>query len=100
MVCDRVGLDEAIAGATLVITGEGRLDPQTSTGKAPSEVAARARQAGVPCVAVCGTVQGGDDEFDATIALDQMSEEPQRRVRALLRLAGTRALAAVPRLQA
>jgi len=100
MVCDRVGLDEAIAGATLVITGEGRLDPQTSTGKAPSEVAARARQAGVPCVAVCGTVQGGDGEFDATIALDQMSEEPRRRVRALLRLAGARALSAVPRIQA
>jgi hypothetical protein len=44
-------------------------------------------------------VQGGDGEFDATIALDQMSEEPRRRVRALLRLAGARALSAVPRLQ-
>ena len=96
MVCDRVGLDEAISGAALVITGEGRLDAQTATGKAPWEVAARARRAGVPCVAVCGTVEGGGEDFDAVIALDRIGREPRRHVRALLRLAGARAVAARP----
>ena len=37
----------ALAGAGLVITGEGSLDEQTLTGKAPAEVARRAAAAGV-----------------------------------------------------
>lgn len=56
LVCDLVGLDTAIAGASLVLTGEGRLDAQTSWGKAPAEVARRAALAGVPCVAIAGVV--------------------------------------------
>ena len=46
LVCDLVGLDAALRGATVVITGEGRLDRQTSTGKAPAEVATRAASRG------------------------------------------------------
>jgi glycerate kinase len=38
----------------LVITGEGSLDEQTLGGKAPAGVAARAREAGVPVIAVAG----------------------------------------------
>ena len=56
LVCDLVGLDVALAGAALVLTGEGRLDAQTSWGKAPAEVARRAVAAGVPCVAIAGSV--------------------------------------------
>jgi glycerate kinase len=40
--------------ARAVVTGEGRLDRQSLAGKAVSEVATRARQAGVPCHAVVG----------------------------------------------
>jgi len=95
LVCDQVGLDAAMSGAALVITGEGRLDRQTGTGKAPAEVAARAERAGVPCVAVCGTVDGDAELFSATIALDQLGDDPRRRVRSLLRLAGARAVALI-----
>jgi glycerate kinase len=56
LVCDLVGLDAALDGASLVLTGEGRLDAQTSWGKAPAEVARRATQAGLPCVAIVGAV--------------------------------------------
>ncbi len=56
LVCDLVGLSEAVAGADLVITGEGSLDEQTLRGKAPVEVARRAREVGVPCLAVAGRV--------------------------------------------
>jgi glycerate kinase len=57
LICDLVGLDDALAGAALAITGEGAIDEQTVHGKAPAEVAARARTAGVPCVAVAGAVR-------------------------------------------
>lgn len=52
MILDLAGFDRVIAGADLVITGEGRLDAQTLTGKTPLGVARPA--SGVPCVAVCG----------------------------------------------
>jgi glycerate kinase len=58
LVCDTVGLDVALAGAGLVLTGEGRLDASTAAGKAPAEVALRARRAGVACVALAGGVAG------------------------------------------
>lgn len=52
MVLDAVGFDKAIAGADLIITGEGRIDSQTLTGKLPYVVARRA--SGIPVAAVCG----------------------------------------------
>lgn len=52
LVLDLVGLDRQLAGARLVVTGEGSLDAQTLAGKAPWGVARAA--AGVPTVAVCG----------------------------------------------
>jgi glycerate kinase len=57
LVCDLVGLDDALRDAPLVLTGEGRLDSSTSQGKAPAEVARRAAAAGVPCVALAGSVE-------------------------------------------
>lgn len=54
-VLDSVGFDERVAGADLVLTGEGALDSQTHrTGKLIAQVAGRAREAGVRCVAVVG----------------------------------------------
>ncbi|MGY1782388.1 glycerate kinase [Geodermatophilus sp. SYSU D01036] len=63
LVADLVGLDAALAGADLAITGEGSLDAQSLRGKAPAVVAARARRAGVPCVALAGRVALSDDEL-------------------------------------
>ncbi|WP_164700120.1 glycerate kinase [Modestobacter sp. KNN46-3] len=54
VVLNLVGFAELLPGADLVITGEGSLDAQTLHGKAPAGVAARARAAGVPVVAVAG----------------------------------------------
>ncbi|MBJ7453105.1 MAG: glycerate kinase [Blastococcus sp.] len=65
LVCDLIGLDDALAGAALVITGEGSLDGQTLRGKAPVEVARRAAAAGVPCLAVAGRLALGPDELAA-----------------------------------
>jgi glycerate kinase len=54
LVLDLVDFHRQLAGASLVITGEGSLDEQTLSGKAPAGVAAAAVAAGVPVIAVCG----------------------------------------------
>ncbi|WP_433679023.1 glycerate kinase [Nocardia sp. CA-119907] len=54
LVLELVGFGERVAGADLVVTGEGMLDEQTLYGKAPAGVAAAARSSGVSVVAVCG----------------------------------------------
>ncbi|MFC5728814.1 MULTISPECIES: glycerate kinase [Nocardioides] len=54
LVLDMTGFHEHLARADLVVTGEGALDEQTLNGKAVAGVAAAARAAGIPVVAVCG----------------------------------------------
>ncbi|MFP5283256.1 MAG: glycerate kinase [Actinomycetes bacterium] len=54
LILELVGFADAVRGADLVITGEGSLDAQSLTGKAPLGVTAAARRAGVPVVAVAG----------------------------------------------
>ena len=56
LITQAAGLPAALAGADLCITGEGRLDTQTLTGKAPAAVAAACAEAGVPCVGLFGQV--------------------------------------------
>lgn len=56
IVFELVRLDEHLAGADLVITGEGRIDEQTLMGKAPAAVAMRARARGIPCYALTGSI--------------------------------------------
>ncbi len=56
LITTAAGLSAALAGADLCITGEGRLDTQTLTGKAPAAVAAACADAGVPCVGLFGQV--------------------------------------------
>ena len=48
------GLDQALAGAGLVITGEGRYDETSGTGKVAGTVFAAAATAGVPAALVAG----------------------------------------------
>jgi len=55
LVVDASGFDAALPGARLVITGEGRVDGQTAFGKAPGEVAKRARAAGIPTLLLAGS---------------------------------------------
>lgn len=75
LILDLCGFDSLIAGADLVITGEGRLDGQTASGKAPAGVLARAHAAGIKCIAVCGTVSEDASPlpFDAVIETKQES---------------------------
>jgi glycerate kinase len=65
VVAGAVRLADAVAGADLVITGEGRLDGQSVRGKVVAGVAGMAAEHGVPCVAVAGEVLLGRREAGA-----------------------------------
>ncbi len=54
VVADVTGLADHLAGADLVVVGEGRLDEQSLAGKGPIWVTRPARTAGVPAVAAVG----------------------------------------------
>lgn len=62
-----VGFDEAVEGADLIVTGEGRLDATSFGTKVVGGVLARGRRAGVPVAAVVGTVAAGVDLADLTV---------------------------------
>lgn len=64
-----VGLPAAIAAADVVITGEGRWDGQSATGKAPAYVAALAAAAAVPVLLVAGRIDAPTAGFVTAIAL-------------------------------
>lgn len=58
-VLDTVDFDRLLEGASLVLTGEGRIDAQSLRGKVVIGVARRAKRKHVPVVAVVGDI--GDD---------------------------------------
>ena len=84
IVLDETGLEEEIAGADLVITGEGRMDAQTLMGKTPAGVAGLARKHGIPVVAVAGCFGEGVEQcresglFRDCIAVDAILSEQER----------------------
>ncbi|WP_066586807.1 glycerate kinase [Cellulomonas timonensis] len=59
LVARHAGLDAALAGADLVVTGEGCLDAGSRQGKVVGGLVERARGLGVPVVVVAGTVLPG-----------------------------------------
>ncbi len=63
LVIDIVGLKDAVKGADLVLTAEGQIDYQTRFNKAPAGVARTAREAKVPCIAICGGIGERIDEL-------------------------------------
>lgn len=90
LVFDLIGFDRRLDGASLVITGEGRLDRQTLAGKAPFAVAKAAQERGIPAAAVAGTVDLRGDDLEKLHLLDaeplvtgKPTEDDMRRARDL-----------------
>lgn len=74
LVAELSGLEDALQGAALAITGEGRLDGQSLHGKTPVGVARLARRAGVPVIALAGSLGEGlaelrDEGIEAAFSL-------------------------------
>lgn len=61
LVMDALRFADRIAGADLIITGEGRLDRQSMMGKLIAGVGRAGKSAGVPVVALVGAVGEGAD---------------------------------------
>jgi glycerate kinase len=67
-ILDLIRFDEYLEGADLVVTGEGAIDGQTRFGKVPVGVASRARNRGVPVVALVGEIrEGAESVYDLGI---------------------------------
>ena len=63
LMLELLGVEQAVRGARLVVTGEGSLDEQSLRGKAPVGVARLAALHGVPTVAVCGRLLLTEDQL-------------------------------------
>jgi glycerate kinase len=59
LVLEAVCFDEQLQGADLVITGEGRVDGQSLSGKTPVGVARWAKRHDLPVIALCGSIGAG-----------------------------------------
>jgi glycerate kinase len=75
LVADRVGLEEALEGADLVVTGEGFLDEESFDGKVVGGVAELAAELDVPVVAVVGRCYDGmEDRLPVVSLVDRVGE--------------------------
>lgn len=69
IVMQAVKLEEAVKEASLVITGEGRIDSQTAGGKAPIGVASVAKRHHVPVIGIAGVLGDGVEVVIATVLM-------------------------------
>lgn len=67
------GLDRALAGADFVITGEGRFDATSLTGKTSGAVLAAAAAAGVPVALVAGQISGDAPGLARVVSLTALA---------------------------
>lgn len=91
LVIETVGLKQRLAGASLCLTGEGKLDRQSLSGKTAVGVGRLCKELGVPCVALAGSVEIGPDYAshgitasasicNGPIPMDQAMKEASRLV--------------------
>ena len=102
LVVEAAGFDEKLTGADLVITGEGQVDEQTAYGKAPGEVAKRAKAAGVPVYLLAGSKGQGWEALkelgvNSVVTLREEGEDLQQAIRDADRLLSRAAVVACRR---
>ncbi len=123
IVMQYLEFDRLLQQADLIITAEGSLDDQTPAGKIPAEVARRAKQRGLPVIALAGSLgqnaevnfAHGIDSFisilktpctlpeaiaQAPMLLTHATERAMRMVMVGMALKGTRLPPSQPRLAA
>ena len=88
LVLDALDFDRRCRAADLVITGEGRLDDQSTSGKATMTVARRARGAGAVPLAIVGCFGNGwrgclgADALEQAVSLSELYGEDRSRAEA------------------
>jgi len=63
LVLDALEIDRYLPGCHLLITGEGKLDLQSTYGKAPVGIARKAKEHRVPVIALTGQLEGNTENF-------------------------------------
>ena len=63
IVLEAIGFEEAIQGADLIITGEGKMDSQTARGKVISGITSTAQRHGIPVMAIAGIMDMTEKEI-------------------------------------
>ena len=86
LVVGASGFDAKLKDADLVITGEGQADAQTGYGKAPGEVAKRAKAARIPVLLIAGSKGSGWEALrglgvTAVVTLDEEGDNLQQLMR-------------------
>jgi glycerate kinase len=88
-VGEALGLPEALTGADIVVTGEGRYDSQSAAGKVPEYVALVAAAAGIPALLAAGSIVADPRGFAGAVSLSELAgdsaaaiADPQRWARA------------------
>ncbi|MFL5786467.1 MAG: glycerate kinase [Flavisolibacter sp.] len=72
--------NEELIKADLLITGEGRIDDQTLSGKGPFGVAKKAKEYNIPVIGIAGSIQSNMDNsinnyFDMLLPINNRSED-------------------------
>ena len=96
-VAGALGVPAAVAGASVVVTGEGRFDSQSASGKVPGYLAALAADAGAQTMLVAGLIEAPTTGFTAVVSLADLAgsrEGATRDAAAWLERAGARLAAA------
>jgi glycerate kinase len=86
LVVEASGFDTKLKGSDLVITGEGQADAQTAYGKAPGEVAKRAKAARIPVLLIAGSKGAGWEALSelgvtVVVTLDEEGDNLQQLMR-------------------
>ena len=81
IILDAAGFDEIIKDATLVITGEGKIDFQTSRGKVIDGICRRCRARNIPVLAIAGIVDNccHTDDRDEYLTVLPIGPRPQNK---------------------
>lgn len=85
LLARQVDLPRRLAWADLVVTGEGQLDASTLMGKGVGQLAQRCRQAGLPCLALAGTIADLPKRqrlFHTARALTELVDAPRAQTEA------------------
>ncbi len=82
LVFDCLGLDKAIEECDVLITGEGRIDSQSSYGKAPYVLAKKAKQMGKRVIAFCGSAENlTHTPFDSVIPIKKEAQNLEEAIK-------------------
>lgn len=66
LVAEAAGFDTLLRQADILITGEGKTDSQTASGKLCAVLAGKARKVGVPVILISGALMGSPEDLEKT----------------------------------